>query len=172
MQINSNWEMIPYLALGLVAGLAAPPFLRGLRASEKLFARTGLPQWGRLMLGGLAVGALADPAPGSLRQRLQRDRHPPAPTRRLALADNPRHPGVQAPGHGGDVWFRRSRRRVHPDAFYRRESWATSFGELVQKVWPISPPPVLSVFTLVGMGAFLWRVRHTRRSWRSSSSWR
>ena len=47
------------MLLGVGAGLLAPWFLRGLRGSERVFAWTGLPQWARLALGGLIVGALA-----------------------------------------------------------------------------------------------------------------
>ena len=43
VKLSSNWEILPHLLLGLVAGLAAPWFLRGLRASERLFAATKLP---------------------------------------------------------------------------------------------------------------------------------
>src|SRR5205814_1112417 len=44
---------------GLIAGLAAPWFLRLLRGSEQLFTKLALPPYLRLGLGGLIVGALA-----------------------------------------------------------------------------------------------------------------
>ena len=59
VRLNSNWEILPHAMLGLAAGFAAPWFLRLLRHSERLFARSGLPGWIRLAAGGLLVGALA-----------------------------------------------------------------------------------------------------------------
>jgi len=58
-RLHSGWEMFYYLALGLLAGLVAPWFLRALRGSEKLFGKTRLPVYLRLALGGLVVGILA-----------------------------------------------------------------------------------------------------------------
>ncbi len=56
--LDSGWELFYYLLLGLIAGLLAPWFLRILLGSEKLFARTRLPLYLRLGLGGLIVGLL------------------------------------------------------------------------------------------------------------------
>jgi CIC family chloride channel protein len=58
-ELNSGFELFDYLALGLIAGLTAPWFLRALRGSEKLFSRIRLPVYLRTGLGGLIVGALA-----------------------------------------------------------------------------------------------------------------
>ncbi len=58
-QLNSNWEIFPYLALGVAAGFAAPWFLRLLRFSETLFDKSRLPLVPRLALGGAVVGAIA-----------------------------------------------------------------------------------------------------------------
>ena len=58
-QLVSAWELIPCLALGLLAGLVAPGFLRLLRMSEDLFARSRLPVYWRLAVGGLIVGGLS-----------------------------------------------------------------------------------------------------------------
>jgi CIC family chloride channel protein len=58
-RLHSGLELFYYLVLGLLAGLAAPWFLRSLRSSERLFGKTGLPLYWRLGLGGLVVGALA-----------------------------------------------------------------------------------------------------------------
>ena len=59
VNIGSDWEILPHLLLGLLAGLLAPWFLRLLRTSERLFSRLALPPALRLGLGGLVVGALA-----------------------------------------------------------------------------------------------------------------
>jgi CIC family chloride channel protein len=59
VRLSSNWEMLPHLLLGLLAGLVAPWFLRLLRGSEHFFSKLALPPYLRLGLGGLIVGALA-----------------------------------------------------------------------------------------------------------------
>ncbi|HZE12512.1 MAG TPA: ClcB-like voltage-gated chloride channel protein [Chthoniobacterales bacterium] len=58
-KLNGNWEIIPYLLLGVVAGLAAPWFIRLLRATEQLAARIAVPVYIKMFVGGLIVGALA-----------------------------------------------------------------------------------------------------------------
>lgn len=58
-QLKTNWEIIPYLVLGLTTGLIAPWFVRLLHASEQLFVRIKLPVYLKMCLGGLVVGALA-----------------------------------------------------------------------------------------------------------------
>jgi CIC family chloride channel protein len=55
----SNWELVFYLCLGLIAGLLAPRFLAVLEWSEKLFSKLPSPLSIRLALGGLAVGFIA-----------------------------------------------------------------------------------------------------------------
>ncbi len=58
-RLNGNWEIVPYLLLGLVAGLIAPWFIRLLRASEMFAARIVAPVYVKMCVGGLIVGALA-----------------------------------------------------------------------------------------------------------------
>ncbi len=58
-QLNSNWEIIPYVFLGLFAGFLAPWFLRLLDVSERLFNQMKAPIFVRMALGGLIVGVLA-----------------------------------------------------------------------------------------------------------------
>lgn len=59
VRLGSNWEILPLLLLGLLAGLFAPWFLRLLRTSEQWFSKLALPAYLRLGLGGLIVGLLA-----------------------------------------------------------------------------------------------------------------
>ncbi len=59
VRLGSNWEILPHLLLGIVAGMAAPWFLRLLRGSERIFSSIPMPRPFRLALGGLIVGALA-----------------------------------------------------------------------------------------------------------------
>jgi CIC family chloride channel protein len=58
-QLNSNWEILPYLLLGLFAGVVAPWFLRLLRAAERLAGRAPIPVFLKMLVGGLIVGLLA-----------------------------------------------------------------------------------------------------------------
>ena len=58
-RLNRNWEILPYLLLGLAAGLIAPWFIRLLRTSEKWAARVPAPVYIKMFAGGLIVGALA-----------------------------------------------------------------------------------------------------------------
>ena len=58
-KLNGNWEIVPYLLLGLTAGLLAPWFIRLLRASEQWAGRIAAPVYVKMCVGGLIVGALA-----------------------------------------------------------------------------------------------------------------
>ena len=58
-RLNGNWEIVPYLLLGLFAGLLAPWFIRLLRASERLAARIVAPVYLKMCVGGLIVGVIA-----------------------------------------------------------------------------------------------------------------
>jgi len=55
----SALELFPYLALGCLAGAAAPAFLATLEYSTKLFRRWNAPLYVRMAAGGLIVGALS-----------------------------------------------------------------------------------------------------------------
>lgn len=59
VSFHSSWEIVAHAGMGVVAGLAAPWFLRLLRGSEWLFAKSHLPGYARLALGGVLVGGLA-----------------------------------------------------------------------------------------------------------------
>jgi chloride channel protein, CIC family len=58
-QLNRNWEIVPYLLLGLAAGLVAPWFIRLLRTTEDWVGRIAVPVYLKMFVGGLIVGALA-----------------------------------------------------------------------------------------------------------------
>jgi len=58
-QLNSSWEIGPYLLLGLCCGLLAPWFVRLLRASESLAEKITAPVYVKMCVGGFIVGALA-----------------------------------------------------------------------------------------------------------------
>ena len=58
-QLNKNWEIAPYLLLGLSSGLVAPWFIRLLEVSEKWAGKIPMPPYLKMCIGGLIVGALA-----------------------------------------------------------------------------------------------------------------
>ncbi len=58
-RVESSWEIIPYVALGLGVGVVAPWFLRLLRSSEKLFEKIQAPTYVKMFIGGAIVGLLA-----------------------------------------------------------------------------------------------------------------
>ena len=58
-KLNANWEILPYAGLGVVAGIAAPWFLRFLRLCETAFEKSQMPLIPRLATGGALVGVLA-----------------------------------------------------------------------------------------------------------------
>ncbi len=55
----SNWELLFYAGLGLIAGHLAPIFLTVLQKSEALFSRLHIPVYLKLPLGGLIVGLIS-----------------------------------------------------------------------------------------------------------------
>jgi chloride channel protein, CIC family len=57
--MKSPLEMIPYVALGFLAGGLAPLFLLSLKHAENFFVSLKIPLIARLTLGGLVVGAIA-----------------------------------------------------------------------------------------------------------------
>jgi CIC family chloride channel protein len=57
--LNRNWEVLPYLFLGLTAGLVAPWFIRLLRTTEEWVGRIDAPVYLKMCVGGLIVGLFA-----------------------------------------------------------------------------------------------------------------
>jgi len=57
--LESPWEILFYLGLGIVGALASLAFTLGVRAVAKLFQRLRLPLWARPVLGMLALGGCA-----------------------------------------------------------------------------------------------------------------
>ncbi len=150
-QLNSPWEMGPYVVLGLLTGVLAPWFLRSLREAEGFFIALKLPLVARLTLGGLAVGAIAINVPqvagngysvvvqilngGLLWQVLLGI----AACKWLATMASF---GSGAPGG------------VFTPSLFMGASAGYLFGALVHAVWPTAAQDPRA-FALVGMGAFL-----------------
>lgn len=150
-QLNSAWEMGPYVMLGLVTGTLAPAFLRSLKQSEEFFISLRLPIVLRLALGGLAVGAMAINVPqvcGNGYSVVVQILNGPVAWRILLgvfackwLATMASF-GSGAPGG------------VFTPSLFMGASVGYLFGAAVHAVWPsgaVDP----GAFALVGMGAFL-----------------
>ena len=157
VQIASNWEILPHLLLGLLAGLVAPWFLRGLRWSERAFAATALPTYARLALGGLIVGALSIRSPevvgngySVVGELLQGGLVWKSVLVILALKLVATAATFGSGAVGG----------VFTPTIFVGASLGYIFGQGVDAVWPGHTAPVLNVFTLVGMGAFLSATTH------------
>ena len=150
-QLNSPWEMGPYVALGLLTGMLAPWFLRSLRQAETFFVALKLPLVARLTLGGLAVGALAISVPqvagngysvvvqilnGGLMWKVLLGI---AACKWLATMASF---GSGAPGG------------VFTPSLFMGASAGYLFGTAVHAVWPTAAQDPRA-FALVGMGAFL-----------------
>ena len=58
-EIISPFELLPYMAAGVIAGLVAVAFIRSLTFAEDFFDNVPLPEWSRAALGGAIVGVVA-----------------------------------------------------------------------------------------------------------------
>jgi CIC family chloride channel protein len=58
-RLNGNAEILPYILLGITAGVVAPWFIRLLRWCEDRTARVAAPVYVKMCAGGLIVGALS-----------------------------------------------------------------------------------------------------------------
>lgn len=150
-QLNSAWEMIPYIVLGLIAGTLAPWFLRSLRRAEKWFVATSVPPIARLVLGGIIVGDLAVFYPEvagngySVVVGILNGHVPWLALIGIMLAKwlaTAASFGSGAPGG------------VFTPALFMGASAGYLFGTAVHTIWPTGAADP-QAFALVGMGAFL-----------------
>jgi len=58
-KLNGNWEIIPYVLLGITTGLLASRTIRLLRTTERLVGRIAVSVYVKMFIGGLIVGLLA-----------------------------------------------------------------------------------------------------------------
>jgi CIC family chloride channel protein len=156
VKLNSNWEILPHMLLGVVAGLCGPWFLRFLRGSERLFSKTSLPPYARLALGGLIVGALALSRPevcGNGYSVVNSLLLGGWVWQTVLLILVLKMAATAASFGSGAVGG------VFTPTIFTGASIGYLFGVAIIAVWP-GRPPVLSVFTLVGMGALLSATTH------------
>ncbi len=58
-ELVAPFELLPYMAVGVIAGLVGVAFMRILYFSEDRFDRLAMPAWGKPVLGGAIVGGIA-----------------------------------------------------------------------------------------------------------------
>jgi CIC family chloride channel protein len=57
-ELVSPWELLPYMLIGIVAGLVAVAFVLSLYAAEDTFDRLPIPEWSKAAMGGAIVGVI------------------------------------------------------------------------------------------------------------------
>ena len=57
-RIESALEFLPFVGMGLLAGVCSAAFVRSLSLAKKLFSRTKLPVWATMAIGGAIVGVI------------------------------------------------------------------------------------------------------------------
>ncbi|AYR21585.1 ClcB-like voltage-gated chloride channel protein [Alcaligenes faecalis] len=151
VQAVAGWDILPFLVLGVLIGLAAPAFLKLLNLFRTLFKRTGLGLPLRLALGGLLLGLLLIVMPrvagngfSVVSSMLHSDWAWYSVLLILALKVLATGLTVGSGAVGG----------VFTPAIFVGAAFGTLFGQLSVLILPDLDLP-LYLFTLVGMGAFL-----------------
>jgi CIC family chloride channel protein len=156
IRLNSNWEIVPYVMLGMTAGLAGPGFLRLLETSEKLFTRLAVPSFVKLALGGAIVGALAIRYPevcGNGYSVVNGILHGEWVWQSMLVILALKIVATAATFGSGAVGG------VFTPTLFAGACIGSLFAHAAQAVWP-GPALVPSAFALVGMGAFLAATTH------------
>lgn len=155
-QLNSPLEMLPYAALGLLAGVIAPVFLLSLKHAEQFFVSMKLPLVLRLALGGLIVGAIAINVPEVCGNGYQV----------IVEILNGKLFWVTILGIFACKWLATMASfgsgapgGVFTPSLFMGAGIGLLFGTLANHVWP-SAAANPQAFALVGMGAFLSAASH------------
>ena len=154
--LGSPLNFLPLLALGLMAGVMGPLFLRGLRASERAFAALGLPLTLRLAAGGLVVGIISTLAPqvwGNGYAELLRLLHQDWALGGLALVLGCKLLATFASVGSGAVGG------VFTPTLLLGGGIGILCQQLCFSLWPVWTAPG-QIFALVGMGSFLAATTH------------
>lgn len=153
----SGWEVINYLGLGLIAGLAAPQFLRFLDLSRAAFRRLPFPIWARMAAGGLVVGALSviDPAVWGngysvVNSMLHTDWAWQAVATLLLLKTLATVASVGSGALGG----------VFTPTLFVGAALGALYGTALQGLFPAGSLSAVSSYAVVGMGALLAATTH------------
>lgn len=144
-----------YVALGLLAGLLAPLFLRLLELARAAFFRLHLPTWLTLGVGGLVVGAISIAAPqvwgngySVVNSILQGGWSWQALLAILCFKLLATAATTGSGAVGG----------VFTPTLFVGAAVGALFGTALQLVWPSAIP--ITAFAAVGMGAFLSATTH------------
>lgn len=147
----ANAEIVLFIGLGILAGIAAPQFLRVLDLSKRLFQKSRLPLPARLGLGGLLVGILSIWVPqiwgngyGVVNSLLSENWLWPAVLTILVFKMIATALTTGSGAVGG----------VFTPTLFMGAAIGCLFGQFMQVLWPdvVSPP---FAYAMVGMGAFL-----------------
>ena len=144
-------EIVPFLVLGALTGVAAPQFLKFLAFTKAMFGKTRLPLPARLGLGGLLLGALLVAMPdvagngySVVHSLLTTHWVWYAVIVMLVCKVLATALTVGSGAVGG----------VFTPSIFVGAAFGTLFGQLVATLWPaMAAQPYM--FTVVGMGAFL-----------------
>jgi CIC family chloride channel protein len=156
VRLHSNWEILPYLLLGLLAGFVAPWFLKLLRGSERVFSKIPLPVYARVGFGGLAVGALAILHPeviGNGYSVINQVLHDEIVWKTLLVIFIFKLFATAATFGSGAVGG------VFTPTLFAGACLGELFCNFIQRFW-VGAPLVPAAFALVGMGAFLAATTH------------
>ncbi|TCT00472.1 CIC family chloride channel protein [Paralcaligenes ureilyticus] len=144
-------EVLPFVFLGVLSGVAAPYFLKFLALTRKTFKRTGLPLPARLGLGGLLFGLLSIFVPdvaGNGYSVVYSLLHTHWVWSMVALMLVCKVLATALTVGSGAVGG------VFTPSIFVGAAFGALFGQAVVFFWPgLSVEPYL--FTMVGMGAFL-----------------
>lgn len=147
----SGLEVLLFIPLGVLVGLGAAGFLRGLHASRSLFNRIPLALPWRLALGGLLVGLISVRVPevwGNGYSTVNSVLHTPWPWAMLGLVLLAKVVATMATAGSGAVGG------VFTPALFFGCMLGALFGEAAQAIWPHATSAPFA-YAIVGMGAFL-----------------
>ncbi|MDX1648796.1 MAG: chloride channel protein [Myxococcota bacterium] len=65
-ELTGPLELLPFMLVGVVAGLVGTLFVQTLYRTEDVFARMRVPEWSKAAIGGLGVGAIGAAFPHAL----------------------------------------------------------------------------------------------------------
>ena len=58
-EVGGPLELLPFMLVGLAAGLVGHAFVRTLYGTEDMFAKIPIPEWSKAAVGGLMIGGIA-----------------------------------------------------------------------------------------------------------------
>jgi len=149
-------EVLAFVALGVIAGAAAPQFLRALELAKQGFARLGLPLPLRLGLGGLIVGLVSARVPevwGNGYSVVNALLHDPSLWYVVLMLLAAKVVATAATTGSGAIGG------VFTPTLFVGASLGLLFGQGVHALWP-GATSMPFAYAIVGMGAFLAGATH------------